>query len=318
MRPETMIDLAQEQGVTLPADDPETLAEIVHVRAARNLEEYLERYFVTVSVMQSEAALERIAYEFVHDLAVENVRYVEVRYCPALHTPALSLAQAVEAPLAGLKRAERETGVAARLIVSGLRTLAPAVSEDLARLAVDYGDDGVVAFDLAGSEHGHPASEHSRAFDIAHQKGLPCTCHAGEGDGPDSIHQALHVCGAQRIGHGTRLSEDPDLEQHVLENRIPLEVCLTSNLHTHTVDSIQCHPIKRYMDLGCIVTLNTDSRLVDGTTLSDEYWHAHTKLGFGRREIERLIINTFESAFLPEAEKNELLAQVRRELEEIE
>lgn len=318
IRPETMIELAREQGVTLPADEPDALAEIVHVRAARNLEEYLERYYITVSVMQSEAALERIAYEFVRDVAAENVRYVEARYCPALHTPALTLTQAVEGPLAGLKRAERETGVTARLIVSGLRTLAPAVSEDLARVAVDYGGDGVVGFDLAGSEHGHPAHDHAAAFDIAHRHGLACTCHAGEGEGPDSIHQALNRCGAHRLGHGTRLWEDADLEQFVIEEAIPLEVCLTSNVHTRTVESIEEHPARRYLERGCVVTLNTDSRLVDGTTLTDEYWLAHTKLGFGRREVERIIVNTFESAFLPDEAKVAMVAGVRRELEEIE
>ena len=317
LRPETMIDLAREQGVTLPADDATALAEAVHVRSARNLDEYLERYYITVSVMQTTAALERIANEFVHDLAAENVRYVEVRYCPALHTPALSLTEAVEAPLAGLQRAERETGVIARLIVAGLRTLPPAVSEDLARLAVDYAGDGVVAFDLAGSERGHPAREHVKAFDIAHRYGLPCTCHAGEGDGADSVAQALHLCGAHRIGHGTRLREDPATEEFVVENRIPLEVCLTSNLHTHTVESVEEHPIRHYLDCGCVVTLNTDSRLVDGTTLSDEYWLAHTRLDITRPEIDMLIMNAFQSAFLPEVEKTTLVAQVRRELEEI-
>jgi adenosine deaminase len=313
-----MIELAHEQGVSLPADDPESLAEIVHVRAARNLEEYLERFYITVSIMQTPAALERIAYEFVQDLAAENVRYAEVRYCPALHTPAMSLGEAVEAPLAGLKRGEQETGMIARLIVAGLRTLEPTVSEDLARLALDYAGDGVVAFDLAGSEHGHPARDHARAFDIAHSGGLPCTCHAGEGDGPDSIDQALHTCGAHRVGHGTRLREDRALEEYVIENRIPLEVCLTSNVHTRTVDSIAEHPVRRYLEMGGMVTLNTDSRLVDGTTLSDEYWLAHTELGFGRTEIDRVITNTLESGFLPEVEKAELVRQVRRELAEIE
>lgn len=312
-----MIELAREQGVILPADEATALAEAVHVRSARNLEEYLERYYITVSVMQTAAALERIANEFVHDLAAENVRYVEVRYCPALHTPALSLTEAVEAPLAGLKRAESETGVMARLIVAGLRPLPPAVSEDLARLAVDYGGDGVVAFDLAGSELGHPAEDHVKAFDIAHRHGLPCTCHAGEGDGAHSVAQALHLCGAHRIGHGTRLREDPGIEEFVVENRIPLEMCLTSNLHTHAVESVDEHPIRHYLDCGCVVTLNTDSRLVDGTTLSDEYWLAHTRLGFTRSEIDMLILNAFQSAFLPEVEKVKLITEVRRELAEI-
>lgn len=317
IRPRTMIELAREQKVRLPSDDPQELARAVYVREAKSLEEYLERYTITLSVMQTAAALERIAYEFVLDAAADHIRYVEVRYCPALHTPALTLTQAIEAPLRGLKRGERETGTWARLIVCGLRTLPPAVSRDLAQLAVDYRAEGVVAFDLAGAERGHPAREHVAAFQHALSHGLPCTCHAGEGDGPESIKQALHVCGAQRIGHGTRLHEDPELEWYVRERRVPLEMCLTSNVHTGTVRDVAEHPARRYLEQGCVVTLNTDSRLMDGITLSDEYWLAHTRLGLGRTEIDRLILNGFRSAFLPEAEKAALVERVTRELQEI-
>ena len=316
IRPATMIELARAQGVTLPADEPGALARAMFVRNAQNLEQYLDKYTVTLAVMQTAAALERIAYEFVLDSAAENVRYVEVRYCPALHTPALTYAEAVEAPLAGLKRGEAETGTVARLIVCGLRTLAPTVSLDLARLAVDYRKDGVVAFDLAGSERGHPARDHARAFEHARGNGLACTCHAGEGDGPESIRQALDICGAQRIGHGTRLHEDPNLAAFVCERGIPLEMCLTSNLHTHTVTDLAQHPAREYLRRGCAVTLNTDSRLMDATTLTDEYWVAHQKLGWQRAELEQVLLNAFRAAFLPDAEKVALLARVTKELAE--
>jgi adenosine deaminase len=317
LRPETMIELARAHGVRLPADDPERLRQYMLVNNVRNLEEYLQRYVVTVAVMQTPAALERIAYEFVQDVAQENVRYVEVRYCPALHTPALTLTQAVESPLEGVRRATAETGVRVGLIVCALRTLPPAVSEDLARLAADYRDAGVVAFDLAGAERGHPARDHARAFAFAAAHGLHCTCQAGEADGADSIRQALHVCGAERIGHGTRLFEDHALEAYVREHDIPLEACLTSNLHSHAVDDVARHPARRYFDLGCRVTLNTDGRLMDGVTLTDEYWVAHTRLGFSRVEIDQLILNGFASAFLPEAEKATLVERVKRELKEM-
>lgn len=317
LRPTTMVELARAAGVDLPSTDPKALADAMYVRNARSLEEYLERYDITVALMQSVPALERIAYEFVVDVAAENVRYVEVRYCPALHMPALTLAQAIEAPLAGIKRAERETGTRVGLIVCGLRTLPPAVSGDLARAAVDYRSDGVVAFDLAGSERGHPARDHAAAFAYAAGHGLPCTCHAGEGDGPGSIRQALHDCGARRIGHGTRLLEDPALEEYVGEHRIPLEMCLSSNLHTGVVSDPSRHPARRYFDKGLVVTLNTDGRLMDGVTLSDEYWLAHTALGFDRAGLERLILNAIEAAFLPEHDRTELLARVRRELREL-
>jgi adenosine deaminase len=317
LRPETMLELAREQGVWLPATDARGLAQALYVRHARTLEEYLERYTVTLSVMQTAPALERIAYEFVLDSARENVRYVEVRYCPALHTPALTLPQALEAPLRGLKRGEWETGTAARLIVCGLRTLRPAVSLDLARLASDYAKDGVVAFDLAGAERGFPAKDHAAAFQHARAHGLFCTCHAGEGDGPASIRQALDVCGAQRIGHGTRLWEDPALEELVRERQIPMEVCLTSNVHTGTVREATQHPLKRYYREGCRVTLNTDSRLMDGITLSDEYWLAHQALGLTRADLDHLVLNAAQSAFLPDAEKQVLVNRITTELEQI-
>src|SRR5207249_4893460 len=201
----------------LPADTPDALTQALSVKGSNSLEEYLSKYEITLSVMQTAEALERIAYEFVRDVAAERVRYVEVRYSPALHRPALTLTEAIEAPLAGIKRAEAETGTKVGLIICGIRTLPPAVSLELAQAAVDYRAAGVVAFDLAGAERGHPAAEHRAAFEHAARHGLACTCHAGEGDGPHSIHEALHACGARRIGHGTGLSRQ-DLARVVLHS----------------------------------------------------------------------------------------------------
>src|SRR5881296_1442787 len=315
LRPETMLELARAQGVRLPSDTPEGLAEALHVKHAKSLEEYLTKYEITLSVMQTAPALERIAYEFVQDAASDGLRYVEVRYSPLLHRPALRLAQAIEAPLRGLKRGEAETGTKVGLIVCGIRTRPVAESLELARAAADYRAAGVVGFDLAGAEHGFPARDHRAAFVYAAQHGMACTCHAGEGDGPHSIHQALHECGARRIGHGTRLVEDPALLEYVVERGIPLEMCLTSNLHTHTVSSIAEHPFKRYLDQGVVVTLNTDGRLMDGISLSDEYFLAQSVFGLGPQDLARVTLNACESAFLPEYEKVALVARVQSELE---
>ncbi|HXF96330.1 MAG TPA: adenosine deaminase [Gemmatimonadales bacterium] len=315
LRPETMIELAREQGVRLPAETPEALARAMLVRDARSLEEYLEKYSVTLSVLQTARALERVAYEFVHDVAAERVRYVEVRYSPLLHRPALTLAEAIEAPLRGIRRAEAETGTRVGVIVCGIRTRPPAESLELARAAADYRRDGVVGFDLAGAERGHPAREHRAAFEYAAAHGLGRTCHAGEGDGADSIRQALHECGAQRIGHGTRLGEDPDLLAEVVERRIPLEMCLSSNLHTHAVDAVAAHPFRRYLEQGVRVTLNTDGRLTDGVSLTDEYHLAHTALGVSKDQLVQVVLNAGESAFLPDSEKVALISRLRSELE---
>ena len=315
LRPATMLELARKSGVRLPADTPEALAAALSVKGARNLEEYLTKYQYTLAVMQTPEALERIAYEFVVDVASENVRYVEVRYSPLLHRPALTMTQAIEAPLRGIKRAEAETGTKVGLIVCAIRTRPPAESLELARAAVEYRGAGLVAFDLAGAERGHPAADHQEAFALAARHGLACTCHAGEGDGAASIHQALHVCGAQRIGHGTRLGEDAALLEEVVARRVPLEMCLTSNLHTHAVAAIAEHPFRRYLERGVQVSLNTDGRLMDGITLTDEYFVAHTALGLTREQLARSVLNACESAFLPDYEKVALVARVQSELE---
>ena len=315
LRPATMLELARAQHVRLPADTPEALAAALTVKGARSLEEYLTKYQYTLAVLQTTAALERVAYEFVLDVAAENVRYVEVRYSPLLHRPALTLVQAIEAPLRGIKRAEAETGTKVGLIVCGIRTRPAAESLELARAAVDYRTAGLVAFDLAGAERGHPAREHRDAFAHAAQHGLACTCHAGEGDGAASIREALHVCGAQRIGHGTRLQEDPALLEEVVARRIPLEMCLTSNLHTHTVAAIAEHPFRGYLERGVQVSLNTDGRLMDGISLTDEYFLAHSTLGLTREQLARVVLNACESAFLPDYEKVALVSRVQSELE---
>jgi len=317
LRPATMLDLARRQGITLPADTPDALAKAMLVRHATNLEEYLEKYEITLSVLQTAEALERVAYEFVIDKAAENVRYMEVRYSPLLHRPALTLAQAIEAPLAGIKRAAAETGTKVGLMVCAMRTKPPAESLELARVAAEYHSAGVTAFDLAGAERGHPAKDHRAAFEYAAAHGMACTCHAGEGDGPQSIHQALHECGAQRIGHGTRLFEDPALLDEVVQRRVPLEMCLTSNVHTHVVPSVAEHPFQRYFQQGVVVTLNTDGPLTDGVTLTDEYFLAHAVLGLSPDELQRVVLNGCESAFLPEYEKVALVSRVQSELDEL-
>ncbi|MEO8623827.1 MAG: adenosine deaminase [bacterium] len=316
LRPETMIDLGVELEKTMPAPDAESLREYMTVDDARNLEDYLERFAITLSVMQTEPALERIAYELAEDSAADGVRYIEVRYAPVLNVrEGLSLEQAVEAPLRGLARAEAEFGIKGRVIVTAIRNMAPSVSQELAELAVAYRHRGVVGFDLAGGEVGHPAKAHRKAFEYARGHDLACTCHAGEGDGADSVRQAVHVCGAHRIGHATRLIEDASLTDYCNDRRIALEICLTSNVQTRAADSYASHPFREYYDRGLNVVLNTDNRLMSGVTLTDEYVHAAESLRFGFDELARVALNGFESCFLPHEERQQLVAEVQREIE---
>jgi adenosine deaminase len=315
LRPATMIELARMQGVTLPADTPDELARRLSVKGARSLEEYLVSYGTTLSVMQTPEALERVSYEFVQDLAAENVRYVEVRYSPLLHRPALTMTEAIEAPLAGFGRGMAETGTRVGVIVCGIRTRPPAESLELAQAAAEYRGAGVVGFDLAGAERDFPARDHRAAFEYAAGHGMFCTCHAGEGAGAESVREALHVCGATRIGHGTRVGEDAALLAEVVERQIPLEMCLTSNLHTHAVETLAAHPARKYLAQGARVTLNTDGRLMDGVTLTDEYHLAHTALGFTKADLARVVLNGCESAFLPDYERVALVARIQSDLE---
>lgn len=315
LRPETLLELAREYDQPVPRDDADALREYMRVDDARSLEDYLARFDVTLGVMQTAAALERIAYELSIDAARDGVRYLEVRYAPVLNTRhGLSLGEAIEAPLRGLERAERDRGALARVIVCGLRHMAPDVSLELARLAVGYRDRGVVGFDLAGGELGHPASAHAAAFAYAREHDLACTCHAGEGADASYVRDAVHVCGANRIGHATRLYEDDSLTQYVNDRRIALEICLTSNVQTHAVESYHAHPLRQYFDRGLNVVLNTDNRLMSGTTLTDEYLHAATALGFTFDELAEIALNGFASAFLHWEERQRLIARARQDI----
>ena len=315
LRPATIVELADEHGISLPTTDPEALGEYMFVKDARNLEDYLARFGVTLSVMQHSEAIERIAYELCEDAAAENVRYMEIRYSPILLTgEGLPLPETVEAPLRGMRRAREELGIDSSLIICGIRNMEADVSRDLADLTIAYKNRGVVGFDLAGAEYNYPAKKHKNAFYMVRNANVNATIHAGEAYGPESIHQALHYCGAHRIGHGTRLYEGPDLMQFVNDHRIPLEICLTSNVQTRAVKDFASHPVRLYFDRGLVVSLNTDNRLMSGTTVTKEHLRAWKHLGFTLDEIAELVLNGFRSAFLHHAEKEALLAEVEPEI----
>jgi adenosine deaminase len=315
LRAETMLELAAEYGKPMPAHDADGLRDHMHVKDARNLVEYLARFETTLSVMQTADALERIAYELAEDLAAENVRYAEIRYSPILNIQeGLPLTETVDAPLRGLARAEREFGIRTAIIICGIRNMDPETSRDLADLTVAYKDRGVVAFDLAGAEYNYPAKKHRDAFFTVINKNMAATIHAGEAYGAESIHQALHYCRAHRIGHGTRLFEDADLMRYVDDFRIPIEICLTSNVQTRAVASFEEHPLRMYYDRGLVLSLNTDNRLMSATTVTEEYWRAHQHLGFTWDELVELSLMGFDSAFMHRPEKLEMMRNVREEI----
>ena len=316
LRLESILDLGREQNIRLPADDVESLGRLVRMgEGERSLERYLQAFDVTLAVLQEDAAIERAAYELAADCAAENVRYIEVRFSPILHTRhGLSLKESVEAVRAGLQRAEAEHGIQTGIILCGIRHISPESSLVLARLALEYKGAGVVGFDLAGAEEHFPAKKHREAFFLILNNNINCTVHAGEAFGPASIAQAVHYCGAHRIGHGTRLREDPDLMAYINDHRIALEMCLSSNVQTGAVARLEDHPVKYYLDQGLRVTLNTDNRLMSNTNLCKEFALGVRACGLTVHDLEEIIIFGFKSAFLPLKRKSELLRQAIREL----
>jgi adenosine deaminase len=309
VRPQTLIDLGREHGVVMPRTDAAALADYMRVDDARNLDDYLARFTTTLAVMQTAPAIERIAFELAVDAAAEGVRYIETRFDPTLNTRGeLHVHEAVEACVRGLERAGREHGIVGRVIVTALRNNPPTQSMMLSELAVAYRDKGVVGFDLAGGEAGNPAADHKAAFANARRHDMACTCHAGEGDGPESVRQAVHECGANRIGHATHLIEDQSLTQYVNDRRIALEICLTSNVQTRAALGYRSHPLRQYYDRGLNVVLNTDNRLMSGVNLTDEYEHAANELGFTFDELCEIAINGFASAFVDHATRERLIA----------
>ncbi|MFO7564559.1 MAG: adenosine deaminase [Enhygromyxa sp.] len=317
LRPETILELAAEQGVELPASDVPSLRKALHAgENTGSLVKYLEAFDITLRVMQTADSLYRVAYELAEDAAAENVRYMEVRYSPMLHTrKGLRLTEIVETVLRGLHDAELDHGIEGKLILCGIRNISPESSLEMAELVVAYKGRGVVGFDLAGAEYDYPAKDHQEAFALVRRNNINVTIHAGEAYGPPSIAQALHDCGAHRIGHGCRLREDGDLLHYVVDHRIPLECCPSSNVQTGAIASLSTHPLRLYKNLGARVTINTDNRLITDTTVSKELWLSHTQIGLSWVDLQQIILNGFKSAFLPFHEKRRYLASVSRQLE---
>ena len=319
LRPTTILELADRYGVDLPATDEAGIREAVHAgKNCDSLEEYLEAFAITCKVLQSEAALFRAAFELAEDAARENVRYLEVRYAPILHTErGLRLDQIVEAVQDGLKEAERTYDIRTGLIICGIRNMTAETSLRIAELGVAFKNRGVVGFDLAGAEYNNPAKDHREAFYLIRNNNINVTIHAGEAYGPESIHQAIHYCGAHRVGHGVRLKESGDLLNFVNDHRIPLEICLKSNLQTNAIPSMDAHPFKFFLDLGLRVCLCTDNRLITDTTVTDEFLLATRHWNLNVDELRWIMVNGFKSSFLPFRQKKMLMRRVIGEFDDL-
>ncbi len=310
LRPATVIELAKAAHYAkLPTSDPGELAAWFHQGANKgSLAKYLEGFAHTIAVMQSEEALERAAFEQAEDLAADGVVYFETRFAPVFHSKkGLTHQQVVTAALKGLERGQKAYGVRSGLIICAMRNMT--TSLEMAELAVDFRQRGVVGFDLAGEEGGYPPKKHVDAFHYIQRENFNITVHAGEGYGKESIWQAIQYCGAHRIGHGTRLIDDitvvdgkivklGELAQYVLDKRIPIESCLTSNLDTGAVATLAEHPFGVLFRERFRVTLNTDNRLMSGTSMSREFQVAQETFRLTLDDFEKITINAMKSAFI--------------------
>jgi len=316
LRPETIIELAKDLRYTkLPTKDAGELAEWFHRGANKgNLVDYLQGFEHTAAVMQTKEALERVAYEMMEDMKNDNICYVETRFAPVFHTQnGLWYEDIVSAVLEGLERGRKDLGVGYGLILCGMRNMKNTL--EIAELAVNFRNEGVVGFDLAGEEGGYPPKKHIEAFQFIQRANFNITIHAGEAFGKESIWQAIQWCGAHRIGHATHLIEDftldkdgnvvgfGDLAQYVLDKRIPLEICLLSNVHTGAVDKIENHPFGLLFKEKYRVTLNTDDRLMSDTTMSKEFLVAIDVFNLNLEDLEKITLNSMKSAFIQYKER---------------
>jgi adenosine deaminase len=315
LRPQTILELAPGAGHVLPADDTESLRQWFEDSAnSGSLERYLETFDHTVAVMQSAENLRRVARECVADLAADGVVYAEVRYAPEQHLRGgLTLPDVVEAVRDGFAEGEQEarragTPIVVRQLLTAMRHQAR--SREIAELMVTYRDQGVVGFDIAGAEAGYPPTRHLDAFEYLQRENAHFTIHAGEAFGLPSIWQAIQWCGADRLGHGVRIIDDITvgddggvtlglLAAYVRDKRIPLEMCPASNIQTGAAASIAEHPIGLLTKLRFRVTVNTDNRLMSGTSMTDEMWSLVEAFGYGLEDLRWFTINAMKSAFLP-------------------
>ncbi|MGB2568182.1 adenosine deaminase [Micromonospora citrea] len=324
LRPATVVELAAEVGHELPTTDPEALGRwFVEAANSGSLERYLETFAHTVAVMQTAPALRRVARECALDLAADGVVYAEVRFAPEQHLEQnLTLDEVVEAVVAGFTEGAAEAAAAGTPIRIGTLLTAmrhAARSQEIAELAVRHRDAGVVGFDIAGAEAGFPPTRHLDAFEYLQRENFHFTIHAGEAFGLPSIWQAIQWCGADRLGHGVRIVDDITrgqrpvlgrLAAYVRDKRIPLELCPSSNVQTGAAASISDHPIGLLRDLRFRVTVNTDNRLMSGTSMSREMALLVDAFGYGWKELQWFTINAMKSAFIPFDERLEIIDEV--------
>ncbi|GGG79631.1 adenosine deaminase [Paenibacillus radicis (ex Gao et al. 2016)] len=316
VKPETIRALAHQQGKALPEGN-HLLSRMQIDEDCADLREYLSKFDFVLPFLQTAEALERVAFEVVEQAANQGCIYIEVRYAPLLHTKeGLCVEDVIGHVREGLRRGERQFGVIARAIVICMRHDRYDRNEAVIRAAASRYGDGVAAVDLAGDEAGFPPKLHRPLFELARRLGLPVTIHAGEAGGAENVIEAIAHLGAVRIGHGVRIDGHSEAMELVRSTRTPLELCPISNMQTKAVSSWEAYPLKRFLDSGIAVTVNTDNLTVSGTTITLEYIMLMRHCGLTLQDIGKLIRNGAEASFLEEPLKTGLIERVNRQLAE--
>ena len=312
MRVATMLEIARAEGIALPATEELALRQALACgRVRESLPQYLEHFAHTTAVMQSRAALTRIAAELLEDCADDGLRYVEARFMPALHTGGgLSEEEVVEAVLEGMTIGGLRRHVGWGIIICSLRHVDPAVTGRMVDVAIRYRRYGVVAVDLAGDDN-LPSLDHAPHFRRAKAAGLHVVIHAAEGGPAERVMEAMEVFGAERIGHGVQALRDPKLQFEIWTRGVGVEACLTSNVQTRNAASYADHAALAYMRYGGLICLNTDNRMLADTTMDKELALAQIHWGLESVQVQRLIWNAIEMSFATDATKTALHEELR-------
>lgn len=322
-RTATIWELAMQQGVEMPAESPEEFEEwMKKCSYSGSVNEFLQMFDVTTKVMQDKESLARITKELIEDLAKQGLVYAEIRFAPQLHTnKGLSQKEAIEAVLEGRRQGMQENpsikiGIILCMMCVGPETVNWDANMETATIAHEYLDKGIVCVDLAGAEGIVPLSNFAELFKKARELNTPVICHAGDSQDWVTVKDAIEM-GAQRIGHGHHVYENPQLSRYIAEHNIPLEICPTSNVQCQTRQSYELHPAWNLYSIGVPVTINTDNMTMSRTTLDDEYDHCLNDMGFEYEDLILMNINSCKYSFLPEEDKKIIISKLEKCLDEV-
>ncbi|WP_413283058.1 adenosine deaminase [Vibrio sp. MA40-2] len=313
VRPQTIINLASQQGITLPSNDIDIIRTMmIAPETCQSLDEYLKRFELPLSVMQTTNGIEQISFELFEDAAKENVKYLEVRFAPLLHLQnGLTLDQIIASAVAGMKRAESHYDIKGNYILSVLRHMAKDRVNDVIDAGEKYLGQGVVAFDVAGSELPGFCHEFVPYAQYARDKGYRITIHAGEqGDG-QNVHDAVSLLNAERIGHGIGINAHPEAYSLVKTEATVLETCPSSNIQTKAVDALSHHPIEAFYRDDVLVTINTDNRTVSNTTMTAEIQKVIEQFNLSHQDYVRIYQISVHNSFASETVKQHLLTLIK-------